>query len=506
MCWAFLPFVRRLAWAGLVFFVCACNWQPTAKPIQPERVLKGSVRIDRTLDDAQRFALITRNPAGKSRRAIVEWKTKKVCDLPKGVVDIDSPLVDPNGAGDDAPQFLIPLMVDEGEVDRQLYYADEECNLRGPYGRASHTTGITLDETMQQVSLTGNGKGTLRLINPWTDEVTHLAEGVTTYTSVKRPSDGQEELGPQALWIIENGVLRQRTIEGKLLFSRGENVRTFEQALYDTLRVAYVDGNDLYEAAGPDFVPVLIAEDACEPFYAGIDLNLYTPCADRQLVRIDLTTGETIQFDPGVVWSYEQAGFLLEYVEDDEGLHMFVTPPAAERAEVKPAFVDNVQVVDSQRLVGRTQDSEFGLWDARFGYTPLVERAARPLPFVDTRTSELLWLFLHDIGDRRGTLSLFSQTDFSREIVAEGVPTSGYTVELLVQISEPTIVMMEDTKPVSADDSRLRGRLRARLLSGELGSDIDENVTSYTSVYTPLPGLLYSVEDGPRSGLWFAAL
>ena len=48
--------------------------------------------------------------------------------------------------------------------------------------------------------------------------------------------------------------------------------------------------------------------------------------------------------------------------------------------------------------------------------------------------------------------------------------------------------------------------LRARLLSGELGSSIDSKVTSYTMLALPVPGLLYTVDDKARSGLWFAAL
>jgi hypothetical protein len=50
------------------------------------------------------------------------------------------------------------------------------------------------------------------------------------------------------------------------------------------------------------------------------------------------------------------------------------------------------------------------------------------------------------------------------------------------------------------------GTLHARLLSGRLGSRIDESVSSSTLVIAPLPGVLYTISEGPRRGLWFAAL
>src|SRR5690606_36208215 len=95
-----------------------------------------------------------------------------------------------------------------------------------------------------------------------------------------------------ALWLIEQGVLTQRTLTGERLLSLGANVQTFALEQYDTLRVAYVDDGALYEAAGPNFFPVLIAEDACEPRYDEFYLNFLAPCEERQLVRLDLTTGE----------------------------------------------------------------------------------------------------------------------------------------------------------------------------------------------------------------------
>jgi hypothetical protein len=525
-----LPFCALLWVLSLASILAGCGeWQPTAKPVQPELVLEGSVDVLTWLDTAQHFVLIKRDPTGSARYAIVEWQKKTACNLPEDIVDIDAPVFDP-AAGKDGPELLLPLKIKKSALkDSELYYADEHCKLRGPFGHAVDTYGFALDGSARGCSLVDDKKGGISLVNPWTGDVTQLATGVSQFEEVKRPTQNGVPIGAQALWLIENGKLTQRSLEGKLLFTRGKDVRPqFQQALYDTLRIAYQDGSDLYEAVAPDFVPVLIAKDACRPLYSGLELNLWTPCADRQLVRIDLVTGETVTFDPGVAWSYEQANFLLEYVFDDERvLHLYATPPGLKRKEVSPALVSDVQIIDSRRIVGRTDVRDcgvsaeeepktcprLGIWDwdgdgDSGSFTQIAKRAASPVPFTDTRTSQLIWLCRHDIDDLdRGTITLFRQLNFSAEDVAYGVPGGGYSSEGILQVSEPVLFFVENTEPVSKNDKRLRGRLRARLLSGELGSEIDKNVTSFTSLYMPaVPGVLYSVEGGARTGLWFAAL
>jgi hypothetical protein len=243
-------------------------------------------------------------------------------------------------------------------------------------------------------------------------------------------------------------------------------------------------------------------------------LNLFSPCDAEQLVRIDLTTGEAQSFETGTYANYQQSGYLFEYLHGANGAdQFFVTAPGRERVLVTPTLgLNTVQVVDSSRIVGtfanpETKANDFMLWDARIGGTiTLLSNVGRPIPFLDMRENAVLWVFPHNIVDRRGDLSLFSQSNFAPETIGKGVPSGGFSVEVLAQVSEAAIVFIEDAEPVSAEDNRLRGKLHARLVSGELGAVVDTNVTTYTAVYTPLEGLVYSVEDGERSGLWFAAL
>lgn len=499
-----------LVWTG-------CAWEPQAKPVTPQLLLTGSVRVDRALDDSYRFVLLTRDPSGESRRSIIERATKKVCDLPKGTINVGGRLLDPT-APKGSSLFWLPLIVSRENEDRALYYADEYCNLRGPFGRASSTNGIALDGGGQEVSLVGDGSGNLSLVNPWTEEVTRIAENVSEYRSVQRLLNGNIPVGTQALWLLEGGALTQRSLNGELLFTRGQDVTKFEQALFNSLRVAYVDGGSLYEASGPDFQPIFISENACVPRYFGVDLNFFTPCADRQLARIDLTTGSLETFEPGMLWTYEQSGYLFEYIRTEQGLKFFATPPGqTERKLVEPAIVDNLQAL-GDTLVGRSANDEIVIWNARFGAFPFASGVTQsPVPFHDTRANEVSWVVARNVSENVATLSLYRQGDFRHvsidssaeefgEVIATSVPTNGYSVVILTQVSEVAFIFIEDAEPVSDSDSRLRGRLRARLASGALGAVVDEDVTSYATVYIPLQGIVYSVEKGDRTGLWFAAL
>lgn len=515
-----------LSWALLALWgvwACAgCTWEPQAQPVKPQLLLAGPVQIDRLLDDTWRFVLISRNPTGQRRRAIFERAPKKVCDLPEGTVYVGARLVDPTREKG-APLFLLPVTITREGEDRALYYTDEHCKLRGPFGRANSFASVSLDGGGQEVSLIGDGSGNLSMVNPWTEEVTPIASGVSAFDTVRRASAGAAgPIGTQAVWLRENGALTQRALTGELLFTRGKNVTEFEQALFSMLRIAYVDDGTLYEATAPDFQPVRLSPDACRLRYLGVDLTFFSPCDKQQFARIDLTSGALEEFEPGMLWTYEQAGFLIEYVRSETALTLYMTPPGeTERKVVSPAITENLQLIGTQFVAGRTADKELVVWDSKSGFTHRIAAGVSqaPLAFSDARGTTGYWLINHDVAEGRGKLRLLQESALRTfvpgsqvgeiqvgEFVGDEVPTSGYSVAPLPQVSEAAIILIEDAEPVSEEDGRLRGRLRARLVSGALGAVVDEGVTSYVTVYTPLQGLVYSVEDGERSGLWFAAL
>jgi hypothetical protein len=308
----------------------------------------------------------------------------------------------------------------------------------------------------------------------------------------------------------------QRTFLGEFVLSVADGVSNYKQAVVlNTVRVAYRKDERLYEAASPTFEPFRLADDGCNPVYSGTTLNYYSPCENEQLIRIDLSTGIKEEFAPDVAWSYIDKGVLFELtLEDDhddlpphrdETPHLFVTLAGRPRTEVVPFLDRYIEVIDSTHIAGRSSDRNFGIWNPDTGFEVLYKGVVDITPFIDTRSGSFVWLMLHELDTESNlaTLSVFDQSDYEVTTLAEKVPTNRYSWEQLETVGEPVIVTIEDAK---REEGVAEGELRARLLSGELGSSIDLNVTSYRMIPLPLPGLLYTVRDEGREGLWFAAL
>jgi hypothetical protein len=140
----------------------------------------------------------------------------------------------------------------------------------------------------------------------------------------------------------------------------------------------------------------------------------------------------------------------------------------------------------------------------------------------DYRTSSYWWLVYHDRSTSEdmhssGTLSLVSAYDRTIIDVAHDVPlvspierapsVRGYSIETLPTfVKERAIAYIDNALPLERDPRASRGTLHVRLFSGELGSVIAHDVSSYRLINAPLPGVLYGVEEGEQQGLWFAAL
>lgn len=517
-----------LAWLCLLVptarLLSACDeWVPVARPVQPERVLEGPTRVEMLLDANGRYALVTRfGEEGERTLSIVNWNSHKACALPNGVERFEAPLFGPKDRRTEPPLFWLPVITRAEDGTQQLQFADERCNLQDSYGTFGGKVGQPmLREDGRTLLLFSDGLGNLSRADPWYGETLLLAEKVRSVAGVLEVADS-----PQALWLIEDDKLTQRLLDGTLVMRLGERVTDFSQALHDGLRVAYVDGGDLYEAVGPEFDPVPIADDACEPEYRNGVLDLYRPCADRQLLRIVLFSGKIEEFAQGVYRSYDDAGYTIEYSRGEDGAtRLFAEPPGRERTEIKPPFLGNPLVIDSSHLAGLIEEEDesggksrtFVIWSAA---TPdALQRVffdvGNLIPFIDIRSSSFLWVMHHEVTDGFGRLSIFSERTLRLNLIAETVPlrdpgagpaVRGFSIEVLPAFPEPLLMYITNASPLERDPAAFRGLLRARLLSGELGSDIDDDVTSYAVVATPLPGILYGIEEGEHPGLWFAAL
>jgi hypothetical protein len=522
------------------------DWVPTAGPVKPQLLIEGATRVETTLDESERYLLVSRfesDDEGNEQRRynIVDWKKRTRCELPENVARFESSLFGATGTRKQKPLFLLPVVLQQegdGEMagPQTLAFYDELCQLQGETDYGSVSTSIatlTLDDDGREVMLYGNGHGVLALADPWHDERTQITTGFRAFSFVYRAGAFS---APQLLWIIEDGKLTQRTLDGTLLLSFGTNVTAFSQVLLSQLRVAYVDEGNVYEAVGPLFDPTRIATGACSPAYRGSSLELHNPCADSQLVRINLMTGETTEFEPGVFEAYTDSGYSFETARDAEGLnHQYVERPGAERVEIEPPFLDHPFVVDNMRLAGlKVLDPDpaatrrtLVLWSNGVNIDVFAGDEGSVDTFfatTDYRTSSYWWLVFHnrrdtpDVqGHALGTLSIVSAADLSIVQVADNVPTlspvpraysmRGFSIELLPTFSkERAIAYIDDAVPLERDPRGSRGTLHVRLFSGELGAKIADDVSSYRLITSPLPGVLYGVEEGEQQGLWFAAL
>jgi hypothetical protein len=488
----------------------ACNWEPIAREVQPEQVLVGDYRIASVLDKiTNRYVLLVQRNTEPRRYVILDMHERSHCQLPEGTTSITMLTPPTTSPPKDAPPFKMALQVDDG-ARAQFYLSTPDCTLTGPFGevgdgRKDGPFNITMEADQRSVVMWISPSGQLSFRDPWFDEQHVIAENVAIFDTVARPSRPAGQAEEQALWLIENGRLVQRTFGGKVLLAIGKDVQDFTQAVFDTVRVAYQDGQRLFEAAGPQFTPFLVAEDGCSPRYSGNTLSLLSPCADEQLLRLDLITGTVQEFAPGVFWSYTSGTAVFEQSRDMAGdEHLFVTLQGRERTEIKPLLNRYIDVIDPTHVAGRTPDRRFGVWSPDEGFKVLFNGVVDLTPFIDLRTNSYLWLMLHEASDDLGTLSVFDQKDYKLKKLATNVPTSGYSVETIETLGEPIVVSLENA---AADGGGVRtAELRARLLSGELGSSIDSKVTSYTMLAVPVPGLLYTIDEPARRGLWFAAL
>jgi hypothetical protein len=530
-------------WLGLISGMgglTSCDWKPVARPVEPELILEGAIRVEMLLDLQGRYVLTSKERIDADdvpRRAysIVDWKTAQHCDLSPEAVRFTSPLYGPSAKRKMSPLFLLPIARQDGEA-QVLEFVDEHCKVRGKedYSIVSNTwQAVTLDEDNREVLLYGNGKGVLAIADPWRDERSQIAEGVRRFAFVQRASAFSS---PLLLWLVEDGILTQRALDGTLVLSLGEMVSEFSQVLFGELRVAYVDHGDMYEAVSPSFTPTRLAEAACQPIYRGNTLELLRPCLDKQLVRINLQSGDVTEFEKGVFDSYTDNLYHFELQRDEMGkIHQWVEPPGGERKEITPQFAGRPLLLGNSRLAGlkdlpKNPDEPDGPKSRNFVITDLnagsdfsvLEDISDLFIFNDNRSSSYVWMVQHNLhvteGEHRvGDLSLFGERSLAVETIRSNVPersplggtptgVHGYSVETAIPFREPLIIVISDAEPLSSNPKLSRGTLEARLLSGDLGSTIAHDVTSYFLVTTPLPGVLYGVEEGENLGLWFAAL
>lgn len=524
-----MPHRLRTAWPSYWLTVCTlalvqCTWEPLTRPIVPELVLEGDMRVGQSLDGEGRRVLVEERLGESSRWHLVETDGMKSCVLPEGW-PIASAMYAPRFRGKDVPKVLFFVRRRVGEVD-ELWLSDEKCRGSGPFG-------LVADRDPDILSLRGDGRSvalvrgpddSLRLFDPWTGTTTKLAEAASAWASVTRSESGPRAREVEALWIVDGGRLTQRALDGTLLVSMGQKVGGFDQRVSpdgNRLRVAYQDGSDVYEALSPDYAPVRIATDACGPEYVGEALDVHTPvtgrCDQSQLVRVE--GGQVKFFPPGVFRIYPQGDLTLQFARNDGDIEIWIATQSGARVKLMPTPRNAISILDGVRLAARTDGKRFGFWSLRGGFQQVLADVDDVVTFRD-RSNQHRWMIFRETEVGIGTLFTFTERAANRaletgapvelSVLAEGVPRGTYAWRGVPFLQEPIVLTYEQSR-VQLDEKRENvvhwvGTLHARLLSGALGSRIDENVTTSTLVLAPIPGVLYAITEGSRRGLWFAAL
>jgi hypothetical protein len=504
----------------LTWLNTACAFDPVVRPPKPEQLSHERVEVLSTLDARGEYALLAyQAEEGAPRVAISRWRTNERCDLPFLGEPIAAPLPRAHG-GARTPALYVPLALSE-QGETTLMLVDEHCKSYGPFGAIEPRTARTVISEIDGAGylLYRDGENRLSVLDPRRGLTPRALADDVTLVRATREARGKER---EALWIIAAGELRLLTVEGEALASVGSDVTTLTVSR-DRERIAFVAGEDLYEAIAPKFAPERVASDACAARYGSDTLEFFAPCEENKLQRVKLTSGKYEEFADGVFASFSQEGVRLDYSKDlMDGTVLNANFSDGKRITVEPTLdAQRVYVLDERRIAGLTDEQQFGMWnrgDERF--TPWLDHVAQIIPHHRGKKHTFAWLIHHEVVDALGTLTLLDQDGNASEI-ARDVPLpaqQGFVVEggsALAQypFSAPLVVLLEDAYanselpvPDEGPPERFCGRLKALAITGAPRANLADDVCSYAIVAAPVPGVLFSVAAGARQGLWFVAL
>jgi hypothetical protein len=490
-----------------------CEFEPKARRAQPRLIAAGAFRVMRSLEPSGTYVLVRDERDGKSRTAIYDWQRNERCDLPAALERVGRPLARPPGAPRKSAALWLPLVIREQEREL-LSLVDEHCAPHGPNSPVEPDSlrTFTSQEDLRGLLVFQDGFDTL-LLDPFRLKGPTVLGGPAQDVQAAPPIGGRKQ---DALWLLEDGLLTQRSLSGELRVVLGEQVSAFALAL-DAARVAYVDGDTLFEAIGPAFEPQALAQDACLPRYGASVLDFFSPCSARSLRRRELASGELESFGAGVFASLTLEGVRLDYAQKDElTVELFAESKRYGRRRVEPPLEpQRTYVLDERRIAGLSADGSFGSWDGVEGrFREALAGVESVLPHYRGKTHEHWWLVHHDVEDDLGTLSVLSEGELRPRQLAAGVPAQRSGGFVMVRggglpnypFAEPIVLLIEQAVPLAAEPERFKGRLRALLLSGEPSAELAADVSSYQLVAVPVPGVLYGVEEGAAQGLWFVGL
>ncbi len=390
-------------------------------------------------------------------------------------------------------------------------------------------------------------------VNPWRNELKLLAEDAIRIDDKRRAIFAPGAGGAEKMWAIAGGELIVRDNQLRLEHTLGKDlVKEDLVALAHSSSgaggpmVALLnEAGDLYTALASDLDAVKrIDTNACEMgFNVGLngrELIYYSPCEDRHLISYELDTDTRRDLGKGVqryrITGMTESGPLVLYVTDvDEFLPEVGTlwvrwgdnAPIriGERGNLALSLVtveQDMQVVlnwsdkGGDLYVGKLGDedmdpvatevaymsplgivSEFDgangklqKLDAEDGSLELLAKSASIYGVkVDSLTQR--GLFLSDFDGQEGALTLLDGT--KTRLISENVRPGQYQFTALL----PMVTVLSDLEAGTAT-------LKLRHLERDEEVIVSTGVAEAVEVGWPREGMLYSVPEGERAGVWFA--
>jgi hypothetical protein len=489
----------------------ACSFQPMDGKAEPRRVSSESVALVRTLDPIGKLALVQR--PGESGRAVMKWHDDRSCALPSQYPNSLRSLQPPSPAPKGVSSFYLACTTDnEAGQDAELVMVDDQCRLLRDFPEVlPETIQVTGSVTDQHGILVARDReGRLYALDPYGSvRMALIAELVTQAQPVI--TDGKK--ARNAVWAVEGSRLTLRTLTGEPLVALGTQVTDFALSA-DQKRVAFIDAGDLYEALAPAFKPRKLADDACNATFLGQDLGAFSPCEKQQLITRLASDDAVHRYPDGVFLARRFEGLELTFQHtESEGVRMFARYGKSEPELLSPTLRPQTSYYLSDgSVLGVSEDGTLGTFAPdTHRFRPLLEGVTRMQAEYRGKSQRYWFLVHHDVTDGLGTLSVVDAPDMSVREVARNVPTQGHQGFLLESgraipnypFAAPTVLMLSEASEDA--DGAFVGTLRAELITGDPAEDFGARVSSYLIVANPQPGVLYSVGDGDKQGLWFAA-
>ena len=338
--------------------------------------------------------------------------------------------------------------------------------------------------------------GSLLWIDPWAPSIRTLGEQVSAYGSVSSTT----------FWLVEDGVLVLRDVDGNTLASVGSGVTEVARGPAGT-ELAFVDEDGLFvmDLAELKLAPIATEGAPCKPTYLWLSqptLAYREDCAAGSLALLDLSTGEKRLLSSAVIdvgSIFTPNGMWVFFLREPPGgeRELWAVPEGGEPVLVGLDPDPVIYKVRSDQEHGffvllDNDDggtSTLGAWTPDGGFEPLLERVGWPMAANG---------YLTVVAEREGDVGALVALDLDTldsALRAEGVPWT--TVRSSIQA--PVLGYIRGW-----DAALGAGTFEVWIQPTGQQVVVDEGVSELHELFWPRPGVVYAVRTPGREGLWTA--